>query len=111
MTWGGEVTLAVQEAAASIPERRPSIVVETQLVLFLTNLLTVSFASKRFFHTLLLAWFQIEGMTLYFFDNVFRLHLALKAAQCVLERLAFLHSNLCQGKYTSKSSLNGQPSE
>jgi hypothetical protein len=80
----------------------------TGLVLFLTDLLAIAFASKRFFHALLFAGLQIERMTLYFLDNVFRLHLALKAAQCVLKRLAFLHSNLCQGNYTSKSSLMGR---
>src|ERR1019366_6699817 len=32
-----------------------------------------------------------------------RLDLALEAAQRVLKRLAFLHSNLCQGLHTSKS--------
>ncbi len=47
-------------------------------------------------------------MTLYFLDDVFRLNLALKPPQRVFERLAFLHSNLCQGKYTSKSSQLGR---
>jgi len=47
-------------------------------------------------------------MTLHFLDDVFRLNLALEAPQCVFERLAFLHSNLCQGKYTSKSSQLGR---
>jgi hypothetical protein len=77
------------------------------LVLFLTNLLTVTLASQRFFHALLLAWLQIEGVTLDLFDNVFGLHLALKAPQCVLKRFTFLNTNLCQGKYTSQSGLIG----
>ena len=47
-------------------------------------------------------------MTLYFLDDVFRLNLAFKPSQCIFERLAFLHSNLCQGKYTSKSSQLGR---
>jgi len=111
LTWGGGVTRAVEEAAASNKERRPSLVSGTALVLFLADLLAVPFASKRFFHALLLARLQIERMTLYFLDDVFRLHLALKPPQGVLERLAFLHSNLCQGNYTSKSSLSGQPPE
>jgi hypothetical protein len=50
-------------------------------------------------------------VTLHFLDNVFCLNLAFKPPQRVLERLAFLHSNLCQGKYTSKSSPIGQTSE
>ena len=78
------------------------------LVLFLADLLAIPFASERFFHALLLARLQIEGMTLYFLDDVFRLYFALKPAQGIFERLAFLHSNLCQGCYTSKSSLSGQ---
>jgi hypothetical protein len=74
------------------------------LVLFLTNLLTITLAGQRFFHALLFAGFQIKRMTLYFFNDVFRLNLAFKPPQRVFERLTFLHSNLCQGKYTSKSS-------
>ena len=81
--------------------------IQEQLVLFLADLLAIPFASKRFFYALLLARFQIERMTLYFLDDVFRLHFALKPAQSIFERLAFLHSNLCQGKYTSKSSQVG----
>jgi hypothetical protein len=77
------------------------------LVLFFTNLLPVTLASERFFNALLLAWFQIEGVALDLFDDVFGLHFALEAAQCVFERLAFLNANLCQGKYTSQSGLIG----
>ena len=77
------------------------------LVLFLANLLPVTLASERFFDALLLAWLQIEGVALDLFNDVFGLHFALEAAQGVLERLAFLHANLCQGKYTSQSGLIG----
>jgi hypothetical protein len=76
--------------------RRPVWVAEQLLILLLTNLLTIALTSERFFHTLLLTWFQIKRVTLYFLDNVFRLHLALKAPQCVLKGFAFLYSNLCQ---------------
>jgi hypothetical protein len=82
-------------------------VYRTELILFLAYLLAIPFASKRFFHALLLARLQIKGVTLYFFNDVFRLHFALKTTQRILERLAFLHTNLCQGKYTSKSSQIG----
>ncbi len=41
-------------------------------------------------------------MTFYFFDDVFLLYLALKPAQCVLKRLAFLNANLCQMYDTPK---------
>lgn len=78
-----------------------------RLVLFLTNFLSITFPSERFFDALLLAWLQIEGVTLDLFDDVFGLHFALEAAQSVFERLAFLNANLCQGEYTSQSGLNG----
>ena len=77
-----------------------------RLVLFLTNLLTITLPGERFFYALLLAWFEIEGMTLDLFDDVFGLYFALEAAQSIFERFTFLYSNLCQGKYTSQSRLN-----
>ena len=77
------------------------------LVLFLADLLAITFASERFFYTLLLAWLQIKRVALNFLDDVFSLHLALKAAQGILKGFAFLNSNLCQEKYTSKQSRTG----
>ena len=82
-------------------------VVELKLILLLTDLLAIALASQRFFHAFLLTWFQIKRVTLDFLDNVFRLHLALEAPQCVLKGFAFLNSNLCQEKYTSKHSPIG----
>ena len=73
------------------------------LVLLFPNLLAITLASQRFFHALLLAWFQIERVTLDLFDNVFGLDFALETAQGIFERFTFLNSNLCQGKYTSQS--------
>ena len=87
--------------------RRPATVAELVLILLLTNLLTITLTSKRFFHTLLFTWFQIKRVTLDFLDDVFRLHLALEATQCILKGFAFLYSNLCQEKYTSKHSQSG----
>jgi hypothetical protein len=78
-----------------------------ELVLFLADLLAITFASERFFYTLLLAWLQIKRVALNFLDNVFGLHLTLKASQGILKGFAFLYSNLCQEKYTSKQSPNG----
>jgi hypothetical protein len=46
-------------------------------------------------------------VTLDFLDNVFCLHLALKAPQGILKGFAFLYSNLCQEKYTSNHSQWG----
>src|SRR5271168_1727578 len=71
-------------------------VAKPELVLLLTDLLAIALASKRLFHALLFTRFQIKRVTLDFLDNVFRLHLALEASQCVLKGFAFLYSNLCQ---------------
>jgi hypothetical protein len=71
-------------------------VMELKLILLLTDLLAIALASPRFFHAFLLTWFQIKRVTLDFLDNVFRLHFALEAPQCVLKGFAFLYSNLCQ---------------
>ncbi len=46
-------------------------------------------------------------MALYFLDNVFSLHFALKAPQGILKGFALLNSNLCQKKYTSNQSSHG----
>ncbi len=69
----------------------------SRLVLFLAYLLAIALASERFFDTLLLAGFQIEGMTLDLFDDVLGLHLALEAAQGIFKRFTFLYTNLCHG--------------
>ena len=82
-------------------------VAKLELVLLLTDLLAIALACKRLFHTLLFTWFQIKRVTLDFLDNVFRLHLALEATQGILKGFAFLYSNLCQEKYTSKQSQSG----
>ncbi len=70
--------------------------INKQLILLFTNLLAIPFASQRFLHALLLTWLQIKRMTLDFLDNVFGLHLALKAPQGILKGFALLNSNLCQ---------------
>jgi len=82
-------------------------VAKLELVLLLTDLLAIAFARKRFFHTLLFTGLQIKRVTLDFLDNVFSLHLALEAPQGILKGFAFLYSNLCQEKYTSKQSQSG----
>jgi hypothetical protein len=87
--------------------RRPVWVAEQLLILLLTNLLTIALTSERFFHALFFTWFQVKRVALDFLDNVFGLHLALKAPQGILKGFAFLYSNLCQEKYTSKQSQSG----
>ncbi|MEY2413893.1 MAG: hypothetical protein QOD84_2499 [Acidobacteriaceae bacterium] len=67
-----------------------------KLVLFFTRFFTATFTCKRFLHTLLFPWFQIEGMTLDLLDDVFLLNFAFEAAQSVFEGLALLQSNFSQ---------------
>jgi hypothetical protein len=55
-----------------------------------------SLTGQGFLHSPLLAWFQIERVSLNFFDDVFLLNLALETAKRVLQRLAFLKSYLSQ---------------
>ena len=78
-----------------------------RLILLLADLLPIALACQRFLHALLFTRLQIKRMTLDFLDNVFGLHLALKATQGILKGFAFLYSNLCQEKYTSKQSQSG----
>jgi len=66
------------------------------LILFLASLFTTALTSQGFFHTLLLTRLQIEGMTFYFLDDVFRLNLALETPEGILDRFALLHSNFGQ---------------
>ena len=82
-------------------------VAKLELILLLTDLLAITLACKRFFNALLFTGLQIKRVTLDFLDNVFSLHLALEAPQGILKGFAFLYSNLCQEKYTSKQSQSG----
>jgi len=49
------------------------------LVLLLANFLASALASQRGLHAFLLTGFQVKGVALDLFDNVFLLHFALKA--------------------------------
>ena len=82
-------------------------VAELKLILLLTDLLAIALTCQRFFHAFLFTGLQIKRVTLDFLDDVFGLHLALKAPQGILKGFAFLYSNLCQEKYTSKHSQSG----
>jgi|SRR5579863_5581441 hypothetical protein len=66
------------------------------LILFLACLLAGSLASQRSLYTLLFAGLQVEGVALYLLDDVFLLHLALKAAQSILEGFPLLKPYFCQ---------------
>jgi hypothetical protein len=66
------------------------------LILFLACLLAGPLASHRSLYTLTFAGLQVEGVALYLLDNVFLLHLALKAAQSILEGFSLLKAYFCQ---------------
>jgi hypothetical protein len=77
------------------------------LVLLFTSFFAIPLARERFFYTALLTGLQVEGVTLDFLDDVLLLYLALKPAQRIFERFAFLNTNLCQLNYTSKRAHRG----
>jgi hypothetical protein len=79
-----------------------------KLILFLANLLAIPLACKCFLDALLLAGLQVKGVTLHFLDDVFLLHLALEAAECVLEGFTLLETYFCQCKNTPLSGHDGQ---
>ena len=84
--------------------------VETQTsVLLFTSFLAIPLACQCCFDTTLLTRLQVVGMTLHFLDDVFLLYLALKPAQCVFKRFAFLQANLGQKGYTSKLARKAYP--
>jgi hypothetical protein len=68
----------------------------TALVLLFTSFLAIPLARQRFLYAALFARLQVEGVTLHFLNNVFLLDLALKPAQRIFKRFAFLNTNLCQ---------------
>ena len=80
---------------------------DNALVLFLTSFLSAALASQSFFHSLLLARFQVKGVALDLLNNVFLLNLAFESAQRVLEGLTLLNSDFRQTLYTPKLVLIG----
>ena len=66
------------------------------LVLLFASLFSCSLASESSFHALLLAGLQVKGVALDLLNDVFLLHLPLKAAKSVLEGFSLLKSNFCQ---------------
>ena len=67
-----------------------------RLVLFFACLFSSALPSQRSFYTLFFAGLQVEGVSLDLLDNVFLLHLALEAAQSILEGFALLKPYFCQ---------------
>ena len=72
------------------------------LILLFACLLPAALAGQCFFHPLFFAWLQVKGVTLDLLDDVFLLHFALKATQCILEGFALVKSDFRQLNYTPK---------
>jgi len=66
------------------------------LILLLARFLAAALASECFFHPLLLAGLQVEGVTFHFLDDVFLLYLPLKPAKCIFEGFTLLKSDFSQ---------------
>ncbi len=73
-----------------------TVLVTEVLVLLFARLLAVALTCQRFFHPLFFARFEVEAMTLHFFNNVLLLDFTFKTAQCILEGFSLLHSYFSQ---------------
>jgi hypothetical protein len=60
------------------------------------GLLTIAFAGQCLLDSEFLAWLQIKGVLFDFADDVLLDNLPLEAAECILNRLAFLEPYLSQ---------------
>jgi hypothetical protein len=68
----------------------------TALILLFAHLLAGTLASQRRFDALFFSRFQVEGVALDLFNNVFLLHLALETPQSVFEGFPLLQPNFRQ---------------
>ena len=64
--------------------------------MLLANFLTSALASERGLYAFLLTGFQVKGVALDLFHDVFLLHFALETAQSVFEGFTLLQSNFRQ---------------
>jgi hypothetical protein len=62
---------------------------------FLPELFPRTLPRQSLFHAALFSRFQVVGVTLHFFDDVFRLNLTFESTERVLQGLALLQSNFC----------------
>ena len=76
--------------------RAVSVTIVVKLVSLFTSLLAIPLARQSRLYTFLFTGLQVVGVTLDFLDDVLLLYLSLEPAQRIFQRLAFLHSNLCQ---------------
>lgn len=68
-----------------------------------TAFLAIPFASQRGFQASFFSRWHIEGMTLYFADDVFLLHFAFEPAERAFQRLVIAELNFCQRCFTCLS--------
>src|SRR6266852_1828125 len=73
----------------------PSCSSSRNLILLAPLLLAQPFPRKRFFGPALFAGLHVETMLLDFLDDVFLLHLPLKAAQGIFQRFTLLDNDFC----------------
>jgi len=66
-------------------------------------LLSGTLSRQSLLYSTLRARLQVEGVTLHFFNDVFRLNLALEPPQGILDRLTLLQSNFCQAVHPQTS--------
>jgi len=91
------IPAAAQLGGGQIEQSRPGTErLIPALILFLACLFAGPLASQRSLYTLFFARLQVEGVALNLLDDVFLLHLALKAAQSVLEGFSLLKAYFCQ---------------
>ena len=57
--------------------------------------LVVTFAGERRFQTAFLSWWNVEGVTFDFTDDVFLLHFAFEAAERAFQRLGIAQFDFC----------------
>jgi hypothetical protein len=78
------------------------------LLYVFANLFPSALAGQGLFYPALLAWFQVEGVTLYVLNNVFGLNFALEPSKSILQRLALLQSNFCQTHHPQTSLISAR---
>jgi len=60
------------------------------------NLFSRALSRQSLLYSALFAGLQVEGVTLYFLNNVLAYYLFLETTKSILQRLALLQSNFCQ---------------
>jgi hypothetical protein len=91
---------AIVEAKTGAVEQRPLV---SDLIWLSAGLFPGALSRQRFFYSALRTWLQVERVTLYFFDDVLGLNLALEPTQGILDGLTLLQSNFCHSVHPQPS--------